>query len=130
MKTFSNIFHSTFCWGRKYLNIFYISFIFYCWQQVLFKLIVSSLLSTLNDASVDIVDDEDSFEFSFEAEFILALYFHITLVRDTEPEWLYLAQLLQLKKYVEVVRIQVAFKRVIAWNRMIRGIVNLTICLS
>ena len=96
------------------MNIFYISFIFYCWQQVLFKLRVSSLLSTLNDASVDIVDDEDSFEFSFEAEFILPLYFHITLVRDTEPESLCLAQLLQFKKYVEAVSIQVDFKRVIA----------------
>ena len=68
MNTFSNIFHSTFCRDRQYLNIFYISFIFYCWQQVLFKLRVSSLLSTLNDASVDIVDDEDSFQFSSEAE--------------------------------------------------------------
>ena len=28
-KTFSNIFRSTFCWGREYLNIFYIPFIFY-----------------------------------------------------------------------------------------------------
>ena len=112
MKTFSNIFHSTFCWHRQYLNIFYISFIFYCWQQVLFKLRVSSLLSTLNDASVDIVDDQDSFQFSPEAEFTLP--FHITLVTDTEPESLCLAQLLQFKKYVEPVSIQVAFKRVIA----------------
>ena len=29
----------------------------------------SSLLSSLNDASVGIVDDEDSFEFSLKAEF-------------------------------------------------------------
>ena len=114
MKTFSNIFHSTFCWDRQYFNIFYISLIFYCWQQVLFKLRVSSLLSTLNDASVDIVDDEDSFQFSSEAEFTLPLYFHITLAKDAEPESLCLARLLQFKKYVEAVSIQVAFKRVIA----------------
>ena len=43
MKTFSN---ST-CY---YLNIFYIPFIFYYWQQVLFTLRISSLLSPLNDA--------------------------------------------------------------------------------
>ena len=97
------------------MNIFYISFIFYCWQQVLFKLRVSSLLSTLNDASVDIVDDEDSFQFSAEAEFTLPLYFHITLAKkDAEPESLCLARLLQFKKYVEALSIQVAFKRVIA----------------
>ena len=29
MKTFSNIFRSTFCWGMQYLNIFYILFVFY-----------------------------------------------------------------------------------------------------
>ena len=40
MKTFSNIFRSTFYW--IYLNIFYISFIFYYCKQVLFTLIVSS----------------------------------------------------------------------------------------
>ena len=43
MKTFSN---ST----RQYLNIFYIQFIFYYWQQVLFTLRISSLLSPMNDA--------------------------------------------------------------------------------
>ena len=43
MKTFSN---ST-CY---YLNIFYIPFIFYYCQQVLFTLRISSLLSLLNDA--------------------------------------------------------------------------------
>ena len=29
MKTFSSIFCSTSCWGRQYLNIFYIPFVFY-----------------------------------------------------------------------------------------------------
>ena len=46
--------------------MFYISFIFYYWQQVLCTLRVSSLLSPLSDASVDIVDDEGSFQFSPE----------------------------------------------------------------
>ena len=61
MKTFSNIFGTTLCWGRQYLNIFFILFIFYYWQHVLFTLRVSSLLSLLNDVSIDIVDDEVSF---------------------------------------------------------------------
>ena len=62
MKTFSN---ST----RRYLNIFYVSFIFYYYQQVLFTLGVSSLLTPLNDASGDIVDGESFFQFSPEAEY-------------------------------------------------------------
>ena len=39
------------------MNIFYAPFIFYYCQQVLFTLRVSSILSSINDASVDIVDD-------------------------------------------------------------------------
>ena len=35
-ETFSNIFRSIFCWGNKYLKMFYMLFIFYCCQQVLF----------------------------------------------------------------------------------------------
>ena len=46
-------------------------FYFLNYQQVLFTLRVSLLLSLLNDASVDIGDDEDSFQFSPEAKFIL-----------------------------------------------------------
>ena len=66
MKTFSNIFRSTFCWGRRYLNIFYILFIFYyCWQ-VIFTLRVPSLLLPLNAISVEIVDTEGSFQFSLK----------------------------------------------------------------
>ena len=45
------------------MNIFYIPFIFYDWEQVLFTLRVSSLLSPLNDASGGIVDDEGFFSF-------------------------------------------------------------------
>ena len=74
MKTMSNIFRGTFCWRRWYLNIFYIPFIFFYYQQVLFTLRVSLLLSLLNDASVDIGDNEDSFQFSPEAEFITLKY--------------------------------------------------------
>ena len=66
------------------MNTFYNPFFFYHCQQVLFKLRVSSLLSPLNDASVDIVDDEGSFQFSPEAEFTSHLYVHITLAKDTE----------------------------------------------
>ena len=45
------------------MNIFYIPFIFYYWEQVLITLRISSLLSPLNDASGDIVDDEGFFSF-------------------------------------------------------------------
>ena len=47
---------------------------------------VSSLLSTLNDTSVDIVDVESSFQFFLEVEFSSPLYVHITLATDTEAE--------------------------------------------
>ena len=56
---------------------------------------VSSLLLPLNDASGDIVDDESSFQFSSEVEFISSLYVHITLAADTEEGSLCFAQLLQ-----------------------------------
>ena len=45
---------------------------YYC-QQVLFTSRVSSLLSLLNNASLDIVDDEGSFQIFPEAEFISPL---------------------------------------------------------
>ena len=77
------------------MNKFYISFIFYYCQQVLFTLRGSSLLSLLNDASVDIVDDEGSFQFSLGAEFISHLYVQINLKTDTEAESPCFAQLLQ-----------------------------------
>ena len=77
------------------MNTFYIRFIFYYWQQVLFTLRVSSLLSPLNDASGDIVVDEGSFQFSPEAEFTSPLYVHITFATDTEAESTCFAKLLQ-----------------------------------
>ena len=73
--------------------MFYIPFIFYYCQQVLFTIRVSLLLSLLNDASVSIVDDEGSFQFSPEAEFASPLYVHINLATDTEAESLCFAQL-------------------------------------
>ena len=79
MKTFSSIFRSTFCWGRQYLNIFYILFIFFYCQQVLFTLGVSSSLLPLTNASADTIDDEGSFQFSPEAEFTPPSYIHIIL---------------------------------------------------
>ena len=95
MKTLSNIFRCTFCWGRQYWNLFYILFIFYYWQQVLFTLRGSSLLSPYNDAFVDIIDYEGSFQFSPETKFTSPLYVHITLAAETEAESQCFAQLLQ-----------------------------------
>ena len=77
------------------MNIFYIPFIFYYCQLVLFALRVSSLLSLLNDPSVESVDDGGSFQFFPEAEFTSHLYVHITLAADTEAESLCFAQLQQ-----------------------------------
>ena len=75
--------------------MFYIPFIFYYCQLVLFALRVSSLLSLLNDASVESVDDGGSFQFFPEAEFTSHLYVHIILAADTEAESLCFAQLQQ-----------------------------------
>ena len=68
------------------MSIFYILFIFYYCQQVLFALRISSLLPLLNEASVHSVDDGGSFQFSPEAESTSHLYVHITLATDTEVE--------------------------------------------
>ena len=68
------------------MNIFCLPFIFdYC-QQVLFTLRVSSLISQLNDAFVDIFEDEDSFHFSQESKFTSPLCIYIILATDTEAE--------------------------------------------
>ena len=55
---------------------------------------ISSLLSPLNDASVDI-SDKGYFQFSPEVEFTSPLYVHITLATVIELESLCFAQLLQ-----------------------------------
>ena len=68
------------------MYIFYIPFIFCYCLQLLVTLRVSSLLSSLNDAFVDIVDDEGYFKFSPEAEFTSHLHVHTTLAVDTEAE--------------------------------------------
>ena len=72
----------------------HIPFVFYYCQQVLFTLRNSSLLLPLNEASVDIFDDEGTFQFSPEAEFTSSLYVLITLATDTEAESPTFAQLL------------------------------------
>ena len=77
------------------MNIFYIELIFYYYQRVLFTLRVSSLLSPLNSASMDIVHDEGSFQFSTEAKFISLSYVHITVATNTEVESPCLVQLVQ-----------------------------------
>ena len=75
--------------------MFYIPFIFYYCQQVLFTFTVSLLLSLLNDAFVSIVDDKGSFQFSPEAVFASPLYVHITLATNIETESPCFEQLLQ-----------------------------------
>ena len=61
---------------------------------MLFKLRVSSLLSPLNNVSLDIADDDSSFQFSLEAQLTSSLQVHITFARNTEAESLCFAQLL------------------------------------
>ena len=41
----------------------------------------------------------------------------------------HISQLLQCYKYVETLSILMVFKPIIAWNRMLKGHVNLVICL-
>ena len=77
------------------MNIFYIPFILYYCQQVLFTLRILSLLPPLNGASVDIADDNGSFQFSLEAEFTSPFYVQIALAADTEAESSFFANLLQ-----------------------------------
>ena len=71
------------------MNIFYIPEFF-------------SLLSLLNDASVDITDDEEFFQFFPEAEFTSHLYCHVTRATETEAE-----SLLQCQKHAKTLIIQV-----------------------
>ena len=106
MRILSNIFCSTFCLGRKYLNIFYIWFIFYYCQQAWCKLRLLTLLSPLYDAFDDIVDDECSFQFSPEAEFTSPAYVHVTLATNNQAELPCFAQLRQSLQYVETFIIQ------------------------
>ena len=83
------------------------------------------MLFSLNDASVDFVDDEGFFQFSPEAEFTPPLYVHIIFATDTEREALCFTQLLQCQKHVEPLSIEMTFKRLVVWSIMIRGHVNL-----
>ena len=66
------------------------------------------LITSSNDTSVDIVDDEGSFEFSPKAEFTSPLYVLITHAADTE------ATSPRLHNWCSVNEcIQMTFKRVI-----------------
>ena len=49
----------------------------------LYPIFAFIVLLSLNDASVDIVDDEGSFEFSPKVEVTLPLHVHMTLATDT-----------------------------------------------
>ena len=80
------------------MNIFYTRFIFYYCQQVLLPLRAPSLLSPLNDASADIVDDEGSSQLCPDVEFTPPSYVHFTLVTDTETQPLCFIQLLYCVK--------------------------------
>ena len=55
-------------------------------DKLYFTLRVSWLLTSLNDASVDIVDDEGSFEVFPKAKFTSPMNVYITLATDTEEE--------------------------------------------
>ena len=74
------------------MNKFCVPFIIYYWQQVLFTWRVSSLLSPLNDAFIDFVNKEGSFQFSPEAELISFFsvfswsWIDITRIRSTYTE--------------------------------------------
>ena len=72
------------------------------------------LVSSLNDGSVNIVNDKISFEFSPKAQFTSPLYIHIILAADTEAESQHLTEPLQCWKYVEILSIEMALKPVIA----------------
>ena len=78
MKTSSNIFRGTLCWiwgiGEVVLeyNLYPIYILFLLTNLILIRSF--SLLSSSNDASVDIVDEENSFEFSPKAEITSTLH--------------------------------------------------------
>ena len=57
--------------------------------------VLFTLISPLSCASVDIVDDEGSFQFFPEAELTSPLYTDITRATEIEAESPYFAQMLQ-----------------------------------
>ena len=60
------------------------------------------MLSLLNDASVDNIADEGSFQFSPESELTSPLYVHITLATDAETESPCFAQLYSVKNMLKL----------------------------
>ena len=77
------------------------------------------LVSSLNAASVDIVNDKVSPELSPKAQFTPLLYVLITLAADAEAESHHFTQPLQCYRHVETLSIQMASKQIIAWNSMV-----------
>ena len=92
MKNFSNIFRSTFCWGRWFEYILYPIY-FLLLPTSFIYIIIFFITITIKWCFVDIVDDEGYFEFLPEVEFTSLLYIHITFTTDAESPCF--AQLLQ-----------------------------------
>ena len=127
MKVFPNIFHSTFCstWANN-IWIYFISIFSVIADKNLFTLRASLLISSSNE----IADDEGSFEFSSKAEFTSPLHVRIILATDTEAEAYFCAITAVFPEDVETFSIQMFFKRYIAWKKILRGHVDLIICLN
>ena len=68
MKTFSNIYRSTFCWGRWFEYILYPIY-FLLLPTSFIYIIIFFITITIKWCFVDIVDDEGYFEFLPEVEF-------------------------------------------------------------
>ena len=94
------------------MNTFYIPSIFYYFQQFLFTFRVSSLLSPLNDASGDIVDDEGSCQI---VKFLLKLNSHHPCDKKLKQNQSASQNCYNVKNTLSI---QMPFKQVIAWNRM------------
>ena len=82
---------------------------------------------TINDASVDIGDDEDSFQFSHEAEFTSDVYVHVNFATDTEAELPY--NCYSVKNMLKLLAFKWFLKKLLL-ETMIRGHVDLVICLN
>ena len=81
-----------------FVSLFFSYYISYFISQVLFTLRVFLLLSPLDDACLDIANDNGSFQVSSEAEFTSPLSVHVTFATDTEEELSCCKQLLQVLK--------------------------------
>ena len=120
MKTFSNVFCNTFCWDRNYLNIFYI------WYLLLSPTSFIYIKGLFFPMTIKWCFCWYCWWWGFFSVFPWN-WIHITLATDTEAEPLCFTQ---LQNHVETLSIKMAFNRIIGGNRMIRGHVNLVICLN